>query len=99
VAVDVRPESSNYGDHVMVQLSADNRRALVLPPFVAHGFQTLADNTEVLYQVSGIYDSEEEQGFRWDDPEFAIEWPLAVSVISERDASWPLLASVRRVAS
>jgi dTDP-4-dehydrorhamnose 3,5-epimerase len=99
VAVDVRPESSNYGDHVMVQLSADNRRALFLPPFIAHGFQTLADNTEVLYQVSGVYDADEEQGFRWDDPEFAIEWPLAVSVISEKDGSWPLLASVRRVAS
>jgi dTDP-4-dehydrorhamnose 3,5-epimerase len=99
VAVDVRPESNNYGAHVMVQLSADNRRALFLPPFVAHGFQTLADNTEVLYQVSGVYDADEEQGFRWDDPEFGIEWPLAVSVVSERDANWPLLASVGRVAS
>lgn len=99
VAVDVRPESSNYGDHVMVQLSADNRRALFLPPFVAHGFQTLADNTEVLYQVSGVYDPDEEQGFRWDEPEFGIEWPLPASVVSERDANWPLLASVKRAAS
>lgn len=99
VAVDVRSESSNYGDHVMVQLSADNRRALFLPPFVAHGFQTLADNTEVLYQVSGVYDPDDEQGFRWDEPEFGIEWPLPVSVVSERDARWPLLASVRRAAS
>ncbi|UMB70695.1 dTDP-4-dehydrorhamnose 3,5-epimerase family protein [Mycobacterium paraterrae] len=99
VAVDVRPESRNYGDHVMVQLSADNRRALFLPPFIAHGFQTLADNTEVLYQVSGAYDTEEEQGFRWDDPQFGIDWPLPVSVISDRDASWPLLASVGRAAS
>ena len=99
VALDVRPESSSFGDHVMVQLSADNRRALFLPPFIAHGFQTLADNTEVLYQVSGVYDIEAEQGFRWDDPEFGIEWPLAVSVISEQDANWPMLASVRRVAS
>ena len=78
----------------MVQLSADNRRALFLPPFVAHGFQTLADNTEVLYQVSGLYEPAEEQGFRWDDPAFAIKWPLPVSVISEKDANWPLLASV-----
>lgn len=99
VAVDVRPESSSYGDHVMVQLSADNRRALFLPPFIAHGFQTLADNTEVLYQVSGVYDTEAEQGFRWDEPEFGIEWPLAVSVISEEDNNWPLLASVGRAAS
>lgn len=97
VAVDVRPESSTYGKHVMVQMSADNRRALFLPSHVAHGFQTLADNTEVLYQVSHVYDTAEEQGFRWNDPEFGIEWPLAVSVISERDANWPLLASVKSV--
>jgi len=99
VALDVRPESRTYGKHVMVQLSADNRRALFLPPFVAHGFQTLADNTEVLYQVSGTYEPAGEQGFRWDDPEFAIKWPLPVSVISEEDANWPFLASVRSAAS
>jgi dTDP-4-dehydrorhamnose 3,5-epimerase len=99
VAMDVRPESPTYGKHVMVQLSADNRRSLFLPPFVAHGFQTLADNTEVLCQVSGLYEPAEEQGFRWDDPAFAIEWPLPVSVISERDASWPFLASVGSAAS
>jgi dTDP-4-dehydrorhamnose 3,5-epimerase len=98
VAVDLRPESSTYGQHVMVQLSADNRRALFLPPYVAHGFQTLADNTEVLYQVSGLCQPDEEQGFRWDDPEFGIKWPLPVSVISEQDANWPLLATVGSVA-
>ena len=97
VAVDVRPESSSYGKHVMVQMSSDNRRALFLPPYVAHGFQTLADNTEVLYQVSETCEASEEQGFRWNEPEFGIDWPLAVSVISEKDANWPLLASVRSV--
>jgi dTDP-4-dehydrorhamnose 3,5-epimerase len=95
VAVDVRPESDTYGEHVMVQLSADNRRALFLPPFVAHGFQTLADNTEVLLQVSGPCEPAGEQGFRWNEPEFEIDWPLPVSVISETDANWPLLAPVR----
>lgn len=94
VAVDVRPESRTYGKHVMVQLTADNRRALYLPPLVAHGFQTLADNTEVLCQVSGRCAPAEKQGFRWNDPGFGIEWPLPVSVISEQDANWPLLASV-----
>jgi dTDP-4-dehydrorhamnose 3,5-epimerase len=93
----VRPESSTYGRHVMVQMSADNRRALFLPPYVAHGFQTLADNTEVLYQLSDAYETAEEQGFRWNEPKFGIDWPLAVSVISEKDANWPLLASVRSV--
>ena len=97
VAVDVRPESSTYRKHVMVQMSADNRRALFVPPYVGFGYQTLADNSEVLYQVSDVYESTEEQGFRWNEPEFGIDWPLTVSVISEKDAHWPLLASVGSV--
>jgi dTDP-4-dehydrorhamnose 3,5-epimerase len=97
VAVDVRPESRTYRNYVMVQLSADNRRALFLPPYVAHGFQTLADNTEILYHVSGTYPPASEQGFRWDDPEFGIVWPLPVTVISDKDASWPLLVPVSGV--
>jgi len=92
VAVDVRPESQTYGKHVMVELTADNRRALFLPPYVAHGFQTLVDDTEVLYQVSGPYVPDSEEGFRWDDPEFGIKWPLPVTVMSEKDASWPYVA-------
>jgi dTDP-4-dehydrorhamnose 3,5-epimerase len=99
VAVDVRPESATYREHVMVQMSADNRRALFVPPYVGYGYQTLADNTEVLYQVSDVYETDEEQGFRWNEPEFGIDWPLAVSVISEKDGNWPLLASVGSVTS
>jgi dTDP-4-dehydrorhamnose 3,5-epimerase len=99
VAVDVRSDSRTYGKHVMVELSADNRRALFLPPYVAHGFQTLADNTEVIYQHSGRYAPAGEQGFRWDDPTFGIEWPLPVTVISDRDANYPLMEPTRRVAS
>ncbi len=67
VAVDVRPESPTYGQHVMVELTAENRRALFLPPYVAHGYQTLVDDTEVIYQVSGPYAPAGERGFRWDD--------------------------------
>ncbi|OBA79570.1 dTDP-4-dehydrorhamnose 3,5-epimerase [Mycobacterium sp. 1164966.3] len=89
VALDVRPESQTYGRHVMVELSADNRRALFLPPYVAHGFQTLTDDTEVVYQVSGPYEPAAEEGFRWDDRAFGIKWPLPVTVMSEKDASWP----------
>jgi dTDP-4-dehydrorhamnose 3,5-epimerase len=99
VAVDVRPESHTYGKHVMVELSADNHRALFLHPYVAHGFQTLTDNTEVLCQVSGLYAPVGEQGFRWQDPEFGIAWPLPVTVISEQDANWPLLEPVGSAAS
>lgn len=103
VAVDVRPDSLTYGDHVMVELGADDHRTMYLPPYVAHGFQTQVDSTEVSYQVSGQYAVTDEQGIRWDDPEFAISWPLPVTVISEQDASWPShkprLTRVEQVAS
>ena len=92
VAVDVRPDSPTYGAHVMVELSAENRRALFIPPYVAHGYQTLTDGAEVVYQVSGPYAPGGEQGFRHDDPAFGIVWPVEVTVISAKDAAWPLLS-------
>jgi dTDP-4-dehydrorhamnose 3,5-epimerase len=91
VAVDVRPGSATYGKHVMVELTAANHRALFVPPYVAHGYQTLVDATEVTYQVSGPYAPGGEQGFRHDDPAFGLVWPLEVTVISAKDASWPLV--------
>jgi dTDP-4-dehydrorhamnose 3,5-epimerase len=94
VAVDVRREAATFGKHMAVELTAENRRALFLPPYIAHGFQTLADDTEVIYQVSGPYVSAAEQGFRWDDPDFGISWPLPITVISDKDAGWPLIAEV-----
>jgi dTDP-4-dehydrorhamnose 3,5-epimerase len=93
VAVDVRPDSPTYGKHVMVELSAANRVALFIPPYVAHGYQTLVDGTEVTYQVSGPYAPGGEQGFRYDDPAFGISWPLEVSVVSAKDAAWPLVGA------
>jgi dTDP-4-dehydrorhamnose 3,5-epimerase len=99
VAVDVRSDSPTYGKHVMVELNAENRRALFLPPYVAHGFQTLTDDTEILYQISGAYAPASEENFRWSEPEFGIAWPLPVTVISEQDASWPYLAETRAVDS
>lgn len=94
VAVDVRADSPTYGQHISVHLNADNRRALFLPPYVAHGFQSLTDDAEVFYQISGPYMPEAQQGFRWDDPVFAISWPLAATVLSERDATCPRLESL-----
>ncbi|WP_298459853.1 dTDP-4-dehydrorhamnose 3,5-epimerase family protein [uncultured Cellulomonas sp.] len=92
VAADVRPGSATYGRHVMVELTAANRRALFVPPYVAHGYQTLVADTEVMYQVSGPYAPGGEEGYRHDDPDLAIAWPLPVSTISAKDAGWPLLA-------
>jgi dTDP-4-dehydrorhamnose 3,5-epimerase len=96
VAVDVRPDSPTYGQHVAVELSADDRRALAIPAFVAHGYLTLTPDTEVVYQVGGTYRPDAERGLRFDDPGLAIEWPLPVEVISEKDLAWPAFVPARQ---
>jgi dTDP-4-dehydrorhamnose 3,5-epimerase len=90
VAIDVRPESRSYGQWLATELTAENRRLLYVPEGCAHGFQTLKDDTEVLYQASEFYAPDAEAGFRWDDPAIGIEWPeTAARVISDKDRSWP----------
>jgi dTDP-4-dehydrorhamnose 3,5-epimerase len=91
VIVDLRPESPTFRQHLAVTLSARDRRALYIPEMVAHGFQTLDDDTEVFYHISQFYAPDQAAGVRFDDPALAIPWPLPVSVISEKDRSWPLL--------
>jgi dTDP-4-dehydrorhamnose 3,5-epimerase len=92
--VDMRPESPTYLQHVSVELSAENRRALYVPAMFAHGYQTLVDGSEVTYQVTGRYTPDAERGQRWNDPALGLNWPLEVSVISAKDAGWALLADV-----
>lgn len=92
VIVDMRPNSPTYLRHVAVELSAANRRQLYIPELCAAGYQTLADDTEVTYQVSEFYTPETERGLRHDDPALGIAWPLAVSEISPKDTAWPLLS-------
>ncbi len=89
VAVDIRPDSSTFGKWVGAELTAQNHRMLLVPEGFAHGFQTLEDNTEVFYQVSEFYTPESEGGARYDDPAFGINWPIEVSVLSDKDANWP----------
>jgi dTDP-4-dehydrorhamnose 3,5-epimerase len=91
IVVDMREDSPTYLQHIEVELSADNRRALYVPAMFAHGYQTLVDGTEVTYQVSGAYTPEAERGRRYDDPVLGLDWPMPISVISAKDASWPLL--------
>lgn len=91
VIVDLRPASPTYLQHVGVELTATNRRALYIPEMFAHGLQTLDDNTEVFYQMSEFYAPKLARGLRYDDPRLGIRWPLVVSCISERDESWSLL--------
>jgi dTDP-4-dehydrorhamnose 3,5-epimerase len=90
-AVDLRPESPTYRRWHGAELSAENHRALYLPPGVAHGSQTLVDDCELLYQMGHRHVPEAARGVRWDDPAFAIEWPPVVDgvrIISERDRSF-----------
>lgn len=91
VALDLRPDSETYRRWCAVELTADNRRTLHIPDGVAHGFQTLADSSEVFYQISRPYEPRAARGVRWDDPAFGINWPEAPQVISERDRSYPSL--------
>jgi dTDP-4-dehydrorhamnose 3,5-epimerase len=90
--VDVRPGSPTYLRSFAVELTAENRRALYVPPLLAHGYQTLVDGAEVTYQVSAAYTPGTERGLRHDDPALGLSWPLPVSVVSPKDASWPLVA-------
>lgn len=89
VIIDLRPESPTFMDHYAVVLSAQNRKALYVPEGIAHGFQTLEDNTEVFYQMSEFYVPESARGIRWDDPAFAIQWPPDARTISEKDRAYP----------
>jgi dTDP-4-dehydrorhamnose 3,5-epimerase len=91
VIVDIRPQSRQYRRWFGTELSAQNRRALFIPPGFAHGFVTLSDDAEVYYMISVPHAPAHAHGFRWSDPAFAIQWPLAPSVISARDAAYPLL--------
>lgn len=88
--VDMRDDSPTFGSHVLVELSASTFRSLWVPPYVAHGYQTLTPNTEVAYHTTDPYAPERERGYRFDDPAFGIDWPLEVTRISDKDATWPL---------
>ena len=89
VIVDVRPESPTFLQWLGVTLSAENRTMLYVPQGFAHGFQTLADNTEVFYQMSEFYAPASAQGLRWDDPQVQVQWPLEITVMSMKDQCYP----------
>ena len=89
VIIDLRRDSATYGKHFAVELSDDSHRALFVPKGFAHGFQALSDEVMVEYQMGAYYSPNEATGIRYDDPAFAIEWPLPVTTISEQDLSWP----------
>jgi dTDP-4-dehydrorhamnose 3,5-epimerase len=92
VIVDLRDTSPTFKQWDAVELTADNHRMLYMPEGIGHGYLTLADDTEASYQVSAPWVPSAESGVRWNDPAFNIQWPFEPSVISGKDASWPLFA-------
>jgi dTDP-4-dehydrorhamnose 3,5-epimerase len=88
VIIDLRPGSPSFGEHYGVELDARKRTALYVPQMFAHGYQTLVDDSEVTYLVSAFHAPRAERGVRYDDPAFGIRWPLAVTMVSQKDASW-----------
>jgi dTDP-4-dehydrorhamnose 3,5-epimerase len=91
VIVDLRPGSRTYRGWFGTELTARNRTSLYVPKGFAHGFLTLSDDTEILYMMSVPYVAGYDRGVRWNDPAFAVEWPLVPTVISGRDAAYPLV--------
>jgi len=88
--VDLRPQSPSFGQWTGAELTADNRVAIYVPAGCAHGFQTLADDTEASYMVSAAYAPGSERGLRFDDPWCGIDWPMTPTDMSDKDRTWPL---------
>lgn len=89
VIVDLRPRSPTFCRWFAIEITAQNRQALFVPEGFAHGFQTLTDESEVLYLMSEFHHPELARGVRWDDPRFAIRWPLPDPIMSARDRGYP----------
>ncbi len=89
VVIDLRPDSLTFGAHFSLRLEARVSTMLYVPRGFAHGFQTLEDDTSVLYQISDFYAPEAARGIRWNDPTFGIKWPIHPPALSARDRSWP----------
>ena len=97
IAVDARNGSPTYGRHFSIELSAANKRQLLIPKGFAHGFSVLSERAEVLYKCDGFYNKESEGGFRFDDPAFNIDWqiPADKATISDKDKILPFLESIK----
>ena len=90
VVLDLRHDSPSYTKWISVELTADNRRSLYIPEGCANGFQTLSDDTEILYMMSEYFHPESYAGVRYNDPAFNIEWPeISMRTMSEQDKNWP----------
>jgi dTDP-4-dehydrorhamnose 3,5-epimerase len=91
VALDLRPASPSFGKWCSAELTAENGKMLYVPEHCAHGFQSIEENTEVMYLTSTFYAPDSCRGARFNDPAFGIQWPLPVSLISDQDSNWPFM--------
>lgn len=91
VAVDLRPSSPTYKKWVAVELSAENKKQLLIPRGFGHGFVTLTNNVEFLYKADNYYAPEADGGIRWNDPELAVEWGVEAPILSDKDSKSPFL--------
>jgi dTDP-4-dehydrorhamnose 3,5-epimerase len=96
IIVDLRPESPTFLQHIAAELTEDNYRGLYVPERFAHGYQVLCDNTDTSYQVGEFYTPGSEGGLLYSDPRLALQWPLPVSVISDKDRLWKPLDEQER---
>ena len=98
VAVDLRPKSSTYGEHIAVELSGANSTQLFIPRGFAHGFLTLEENTIFAYKCDNYYNADWEAGIRFDDPDLSINWPMKIENIklSKKDLSLPFFKDIQR---
>ena len=94
VAVDLRPDSPTYKKWTAVELSAENKKQLLIPRGFGHAFLTLTDEVEFLYKADNYYAPEADAGIRWNDPEIRISWPITEPVLSQKDANAPYLRDV-----
>ncbi|MGI9319639.1 MAG: dTDP-4-dehydrorhamnose 3,5-epimerase, partial [bacterium] len=95
VAVDVRIDSPTYGEWFGVDLSAENKKQIYVPPGYAHGFCVLSERADVVYKCTALYKPKDEIGVRWDDPAIAIEWPIDDPIVSEKDRGAGLLSELK----
>jgi dTDP-4-dehydrorhamnose 3,5-epimerase len=97
VAVDLRRSSKTFGNWIAVELSADNKRQLLIPRGFAHGFSVLSETAELSYKCDGLYNKESEGGIRYDDPQLGIDWqvPAGKAIVSDKDLDLPLFAHCR----
>lgn len=91
VSVDIRRSSPNFGKWFGIILSANNKKAVYIPPNFAHGFCVLTERAEFFYKCTDFYNPDYDRAIRWDDPDLAIDWPIKEPILSEKDANCPLL--------